>query len=203
MLLFTTPFDGRRDGGDLNWNDYLNTSFYLVMTLQSAYYLAGDAEDANFNFTAGAPVPVPLPLSPRFPAYTLQGPGLSPSDVLVQRPQEVNELRLAQATTPGNFTLTGGGREWSAKFSVNAPPAESLLVPRVPPETVAELFGPDSVLAPGQSRKLSDLLDRHFRQPVELFPWLMILLLVALAVENLMANKFYRQPAAEAKKAAA
>ena len=67
----------------------------------------------------------------------------------------------------------------------------------------SELFGPDGVLAPGQSRKLSELLDTHFRQPVELFPWLMILLLLVLALENLMANKFYRQPAAEAKKAAA
>jgi hypothetical protein len=202
VLLFTTPFDGRRDPGGLDWNDYLNKSFYMVLTLQAAGYLAGDTEDANFNFTAGAPVPVPLPLSPRFPTYTLQGPGLNPSDILVQRPENMNELRLAQATAPGNFTLTGGGREWSAKFSVNAPPAESLLLPRVPPETVAELFGPDSVLAPGQSRKLSELLDTHFRQPVELFPWLMILLLLALAVENLMANKFYRQPAAEARKAA-
>ena len=98
VLLFTTPFDGRRDGGDLNWNDYLNTSFYLVMTLQSAYYLAGDAEDANFNFTAGAPVPVPLPLSPRFPTYTLQGPGLNPSDILVQRPENVNELEAGKTT---------------------------------------------------------------------------------------------------------
>jgi hypothetical protein len=28
---------------------------------------------------------------------------------------------------------------------------------------------------------------------VELFPWLMILLLIALAVENLLANRFYRR----------
>jgi hypothetical protein len=28
---------------------------------------------------------------------------------------------------------------------------------------------------------------------VELFPWLMILLLLALALENLLANKFYKQ----------
>ena len=36
VLLFTTPFDARRDGGDRDWNDYLNTSFYLVLTLGPA-----------------------------------------------------------------------------------------------------------------------------------------------------------------------
>jgi hypothetical protein len=32
------------------------------------------------------------------------------------------------------------------------------------------------------------------RQPIDLFPWLMLLLLFTLAIENLLANKFYRQP---------
>ena len=45
----------------------------------------------------------------------------------------------------------------------------------------------------GQTRRLKDALEGQFRQPVELFPWLMILLLFALAVENLLANKFYKQ----------
>ena len=48
-------------------------------------------------------------------------------------------------------------------------------------------------MALGQNRKLRDALEGQFRQPVELFPWLMILLLLVLAVENLLANRFYRQ----------
>jgi hypothetical protein len=40
-------------------------------------------------------------------------------------------------------------------------------------------------------------MEGQFKQPVELFPWLMLLLLVALAVENWLANKFYRRPAEE------
>jgi hypothetical protein len=45
---------------------------------------------------------------------------------------------------------------------------------------------------------LREALQGHWSQPVELFPWLMILLLLVLAVENLLANRFYRQAPAEA-----
>jgi hypothetical protein len=46
---------------------------------------------------------------------------------------------------------------------------------------------------------LSGALESHWNQPVELLPWLMMLVLLVLALENLLANKFYRteKPAAE------
>ena len=40
---------------------------------------------------------------------------------------------------------------------------------------------------------LSDTMKDHWLQPLELFPWLMILVLLVLAVENLLANKFYKR----------
>jgi hypothetical protein len=88
--------------------------------------------------------------------------------------------------------------DWSTRFSVNVSPEECLLLPRLGTDAIEEVFGPDSIVQVGQSRRLKDALEGQFRQPVELFPWLMILLLFALAVENLLANKFYRQrPMAE------
>ena len=48
----------------------------------------------------------------------------------------------------------------------------------------------------GQGGSIEANVERwkgQFRQPVELFPWLMILVLLVLAVENLLANKFYRR----------
>jgi hypothetical protein len=139
-------------------------------------------------------VTVQLPLAPRFPTYTLLGPGLTGADTQVQRAETAGELRLAQPQQPGNYSLTGGGRRWEARFSLNVAPDESLLVPRVSVAAIEEVFGPDSVAEVGQSRRLKDALEGQFRQPVELFPWLMILLLLVLAVENLMANKFYKEP---------
>ena len=62
-------------------------------------------------------------------------------------------------------------------------------------ETLEDLLGSGSVLTLGQNRKLKDALEGQLRQPLDLFPWLMLLLLFALAIENLLANKFYREPA--------
>jgi hypothetical protein len=51
------------------------------------------------------------------------------------------------------------------------------------------------------SRKVNihSALESRWQQPLELFPWLMLLLLFVLAVENLLSNKFYRRdlPATE------
>jgi hypothetical protein len=37
------------------------------------------------------------------------------------------------------------------------------------------------------------MLAGHWNEPLELFPYLMVLLLFVLALENLLANKFYRR----------
>ena len=53
-------------------------------------------------------------------------------------------------------------------------------------------------LAPiGHGINLHEALQGRWRQPLELFPWLMIFVLLVLVVENLLANKFYRRPAIE------
>jgi hypothetical protein len=193
VLLFTTPMDGRQDAAGHAANNFNVDWYYFVLVNQAVRYLAGEAEDANLNHGAGSPVTVQLPLGPRFPTYTLAGPGLTGADTQVQRAESAGELRLTQPQEPGHYTLSGGNREWQARFSVNLPPDECLLLPRLMPSAIEELFGPDSVVQPGQNRRLKDALEGQVRQPVELFPWLMILLLLALAVENLLANKFYGQ----------
>jgi hypothetical protein len=189
--------DGRRDAAGNPANTFNAAWFYLVLVNESVRYLAGEAEDASLNHVAGPGVTVQLPLDRRFPTYTLLGPGLTGADTQVQRAETAGELRLTQPRQPGNYVLAGGGRQWEARFSLNVVPDESLLVPRVSVAAIEDVFGPDSVAEVGQSRRLKDALEGQFRQPVELFPWLMILLLLVLAVENLMANKFYKQPQAE------
>jgi hypothetical protein len=198
VILLTTPMDGRRDAKGNQANDYATQWFAFVLANETIRYLAGEIEDANFNHGAGTPVLIPLPLDRRFPNYTLQGGDLSGSETLVTRPENANELRLTQPKKAGQYTLTGGNREWTSRFSVNVPSEEWLLTPRIAADGIEELFGPDSLVAIGHDHKLRDALNDKLRQPIELFPWLMILLLVVLAVENLLANRFYRQqPAGE------
>jgi hypothetical protein len=193
VLLFTTTFDTKRQPP---WNDYLDStnSFYLVIASLATHYLAGDTEEPTLNFLSGQADPIiRLPLSPRFVTYSLQGP-----DVLeaIAVDDQQNELVLKQALAPGNYTLHGttsdGGSRKVAAFSVNIPPEESNLT-RVPVSEIETVLGSGAVLPMERRAAIKDILEGHWNQPVELFPFLMILLLLVLAVENLLSNKFYKK----------
>jgi Aerotolerance regulator N-terminal/von Willebrand factor type A domain len=195
VLLITTPMDDRRDAVGHMANNFNVDWFYFALVNEAVKYLAGEAEDATLNFPAGPPTTIPLPPSARFATYTLSGPGLTGSDTQVQRAESAGELRLTQPQQPGNYVLSGG-QGWQTRFSLNVPPDECLLLPRLSAESIEDVFGPDSVVQVGQAKRLRDAMEGQFRQPIELFPWLMILLLFALAVENLLANKFYKHKSA-------
>ncbi len=198
VLLFTTAMDGRSD-----WNNYLDslTSFYLVLANKTATYLAGDAEEVNFSYVSGQLVSLTLPATPRSTLYSLEGPGLEGTEVILPRPENRGELTVGQAVAPGNYTLSSADRQRAACFSLNQPPDEGQLR-RVPPEQIEALFGAGAVLPVGHSVNLREALQGHWGQPVELLPWLMILLLLMLAIENALANKFYRQEREEKRQGA-
>ncbi len=193
VLLFTTKLDG-----DKKWNNYLEsvTSFYLALARRTCGYLAGDAEETQLNFHSGQLVTVPLPLASRQPNYTVRGPGLTGTLAIVTRREDQGELEIPQAVAPGGYVVVAKGDQSVAQFSVNIPPEESLLS-RLPAEQIEELFGPGAVVPVDKRTNLREALQNRWGQPVELLPWLMILVLLALAVENLLANKFYRQEPAE------
>ncbi|TMQ32900.1 MAG: hypothetical protein E6K70_16025 [Planctomycetota bacterium] len=211
VLLYTTPLDARHLGITLDrahpnkeprWNDYLTTSFFQVMVYVTTNYLAGSAESMNFNYLSGQTVTVSLPATPRSPTYTLQGPGINAAESVVPRAEGQGELSLTQPVMPGNYTLRGAEGDWRTQFSVNMPPEESQLS-RVPPEQIEQLLGPKCILPIGQGANFREVLQGHWSQPIELFPWIMIMVLLALAVENLLANKFYRRETQENLEAAA
>jgi hypothetical protein len=194
VLLFTTALDGRRP----LWNNYLTSSFYLVLANKAVGYLAGDLEERSLNLQIGEVVTIDATAAAHQPIYILQGPGLSGAEASV--PRAVGQDRLLIQTmnmSPGNFQLLDSSGGQVAAFSLNARSEESQLG-RVPVEQIEALLGKDAVLSIGRNDSLPSKLQGRFHQPVELFPWLMILLLLALAVENLLANRFYRRPAATA-----
>ena len=209
VLLLTTPVDNRKPP----WNNFMEdeTTFCVVLPGLCANYLAGDPEEVRLNFTARsgqAPV-VPLPLEDRADTYqlvadllTVQPTGDKNARDPVRRNESVdgnisrndkNELLLPQATEPGNYTLRiPEPLRTVARFSVNTPPEEADLT-RVPLTDLEALFGIDSVVTIDQDRALADVLVQQWGEPLELFPYLMVLLLFLLALENLLANKFYRR----------
>lgn len=192
VLQLTTGFDGRKVNDKPWWNNYLESTFYLVFVNLSVGYLAGDAEVRMLNWTAGQTPLVPVPVSPRFPIYLLDGPGLVGSDVTVNRAEEQNEVRVPQAVTPGNYVLTDGAGTVAARFSVNVK-AEECQLARVPIERIEEVIGSGAVMSVDQRTNLNTAVQGRYKQPIELLPWLMLLLLFVFAVENLLANRFYRR----------
>jgi hypothetical protein len=193
VVLFTTPMDTRHLESADAWNDYVKTSFYLVLSSVTVGYLSGDAEERVLNFRSGQPITVPLPASGRFSNYLLEGPGLDKEHTLVRRPENQNEVVLNQAVTPGNYVLRGGNGDAVARFSVNLPPEESQW-DKVAAEQIDAVLGPGAVLAADRDLSLREMLQKHWSQPLEMFPALMILALFLLAIENLLSNRFYSQP---------
>jgi hypothetical protein len=194
VLLFTVPLDRRH----ARWHNYWNeSSFGLVLVDKAVGYLAGDAERPNFNYLSGTPVTVQLPPEPFYPSYTLIGPGLAGTDTSVQRRRGENQVQILQAVMPGLYTLFDTKANHVAGFSVNIRPEESELTNRVPVEQIEAVLGEGSVVTLAQGGNLREALQGRWLQPLELFPWLMIVLLLVLAVENLLANKFYRRPPQE------
>jgi hypothetical protein len=199
VLLFTMALDDAAisyQGKRKPANDFNQTSFYLVLAQRTMGYLAGDTEEANVNFLCGQSVPAALAANVRFPSYTIVGPGLKGQEAIVNRAEKQVELNITQAIQPGNYKLLGKEAVISA-FTLNVPPEENRLT-RVPTEQIESLLGEGAVINADQKIDLSEALQNHWSQPVELLPTLMILLLLLLAVENLLANKFYRrEPARE------
>jgi hypothetical protein len=202
VLLFTTPLDGRMDKeGRPLWNNYIDTltTFYVALAQVTAGYLAGDVKDANFNHpTTGRELVMPLPLTSVESQYTLcrsnrpQGPGLSGVEVkgAVARQEGQVKLESSQTLLPGNYTLAGADNKPVTCFSLNPPPPECDLT-RVPAKEIESLFGDRAVLKLDKGDTLRDALQG----PVRLLPWLMVLVVLLLAFESLVANKFYRREA--------
>jgi KaiC/GvpD/RAD55 family RecA-like ATPase len=211
VLMFTTPMDGRFDARAGAFrsragftNDYASSSFFLVLTNLALRYLGGDAEDAIYNSISGQNVFIkwPLDAASRSKTYYLSGPDVADKDAEIQRPENESLLRLGpdRVRAAGNYDLRSdpadkkkGLAPWKEGFSLNPGPEESRLE-RAPVSEIEELFGPRSVAASERERTIQQILGGKFDAPLELFPFLMILLLLFLAFENLMSNRFYAKP---------
>jgi hypothetical protein len=182
--------------GSQKIHNYASSWFYLVLVNEAVRTLVGDTEDQNFNFFCGQNVTIKWPPGEVKAGlqYFLSGPDVAATDATVQRQEGQAYFRMGPEKTgaAGSFTLSAEDGKWSEGFSLNVPIEESNLE-RLPPEAITELFGPDSVFPADKKLSLNDILSGKFTQPIELFPFLMILLLLVLAVENWMGNKFYRK----------
>jgi hypothetical protein len=101
-------------------------------------------------------------------------------------------IAISSTQWVGNYQVTAGGERGglSRGFSVNIPLKASDLT-RTDEDGLKEVFG-ETEFRLARSR---EEIDRHIstgRVGQELFPLLMALLALALAVEHALANRFYR-----------
>jgi len=196
VILLTTRMD-KRDENDEVWHDYWEdrTTWFAVFPWLLERYLAGDSADANFNHVTGGSVTVNLPKGgvPRGLKVVIEGPGIAPENQFIEVGDRQMELRVGAPRTnqPGNFMLSVEAVKWKDGFSLNIPAEESTLE-KVPVEVVEALTGKDSVVPLDKNRDLREVIEGKLH-PVDLFPWLIIAVLLLLAIEGLVANRFYRR----------
>jgi hypothetical protein len=124
----------------------------------------------------------------------IDGPEIVGSDALIEVGDKQTELRIGPPRTnlPGNYLLSVDALKWRDGFSLNVPADESTL-DKVPVEAIEGLTGKDTVLPVDRNLRLRDAIAAKFSQPLDLFPWLLIAVLMLLALEGLVANRFYRK----------
>jgi hypothetical protein len=181
------------------WNEYWSTadsSFATVFPHVVMTYLCGASADANFQHPTGRDLILPIPhLAGKDPPtkLRLEGPGVSGRDAEFDLAARQTEVRIsaAKTLTPGNYLVATDRGPATDGFSLN-PPADESNLAKVPAEAIEDLFGPKSVVPLGKDANMHEVLDKKFTQPVDLFPWLLILVLLLLAAEGVIANRFYR-----------
>ncbi len=199
-LLWTTPLS--RDAADPDtWNDLpLFWGFFYLLYDRMMPYLARSNSD-RLNFEMGQRVV--LDLEPNTPSdFLLVSPEGSASPLAAERGSGSLDVGVPQLS--GNWSVmeadaadqdAGGPNRPNLGFSVNPPAAESRLTTLDEP-TLATLFGsPDNYALAGvaQDAEQLDEVVRTARVGRELFPWLMLIVLLVITAENTLANRFHRE----------
>ncbi|MGH9676806.1 MAG: hypothetical protein ACRD36_06860, partial [Candidatus Acidiferrum sp.] len=191
VVQFTAPLDARTLPGERPWHNYWSdSSFGLVLVDRVCSYLVGASNPPTLNFVSGQPAVVALPNPPPRGPLTLYGP--EPSATEARLTTEEGRLTIAGATDPGNYQIRDSKNGLVAAFSIAIRGEESDLS-RVPVEEIEALLGKGAVLPAERRATLHELLQGRWTAPMELFPWLMMLLLLVLTAEGLLASRFYRR----------
>ncbi len=198
VLLWTTPLARRsEDNSPDAWNEFPATLFWSFMYLmpQTVAYLSGTTEE-TLNFDAGNNVVLPLDPTLRFKNYLVQDPEKKSSDRL-SPPENSDALEVISPQQLGNWSIKASGSEGNGSvlgFSLNPPVSETTFVP-LEKADLDRLIGEKKYELADTPSELKGIVDK-IRIGRELFPWLMLLILVIVALEGILANRFYREAGA-------
>ncbi|MFM7131836.1 MAG: hypothetical protein ACKO0V_21020, partial [bacterium] len=193
VLLWSIPLARRPSSTDAAaWADFPRSWSFVQVVNRMAAYLADSADDSAV-IEAGRDISLPFDPLKGFNAALVKGPGDRPGE---RRMIDAADTRLivANADMLGHWGVgfTGpGNTAFSSGFSVNPPSAESQ-IRTLSPDQLDQIFGKGEYALARDTATLEKAVGLA-RVGVEFFPWLMLLLLVVMTLENYLANRFYRE----------
>jgi hypothetical protein len=202
VLLWSTPLARRPDRKDrAAWNEFPSTeagrwAFPVVMNL-TVPYLAG-ATSEPLNFEAGEDVTLALKPDARYQDFRVTGPDQKTTERF-SPPAAGESLKITAPQHVGQWTVAAVGadnQETKLGFSLNPPRSESSPT-RLEAADLDSMFGKEGYVLADDPQSLEKLID-VVRVGHEIFPWLMMLILMLVTAESVLANTFYKEAAAPA-----
>jgi hypothetical protein len=191
VLTMTTPItEPARPAGRPAWNELtLGDAWpYFVLVNEMMDYLVGSGE-ARLNYLVGETAVLPNQLGKDPPRYQLWPPGrdLQPLAAVEGR------ITFRGLTTPGAYRLKGVTVDGPVVrgFAANTPRRASDLQ-RADAERLDEVLG-EGRYDLARDVKEIDLSTRQGRQGWEFYPFLLVMLVLVLGLEQLLSNRFYRK----------
>jgi len=189
VVAWTTPISDVDRGKPWNLLPQTDPWPLLILTNQMMLYLVGGA-DERLNYYAGQTATLTTGEAARYRSYVVTAPG-GLTFPLAADPRR-KELAITSTDEPGNYRVRAGGTSGADYgFSVNLAPRQTELE-RLTRDELAERFGPVRF----QLARNRGEIERNVsmaRVGRELFPLLILLAAAALAVEHVLANRFYRE----------
>jgi hypothetical protein len=185
-LTMTTPISDRPT--QKPWNLLPADSWpFLSLANQMANYLVGGGTQ-QLNYVAGQTAVIQLDQATQRQSYML----FLPDDVTYPIPADLNrrDLTITATDQVGNYRLRAGGSEGvDFGFSVNYAPNQTRL-DRMTDAQLTEFFGPLKI----RLARTREQIDRDIsvgRVGRELYPPLILIVALMLALEMFIANRFY------------
>jgi hypothetical protein len=200
VVVVTTPVSLSASDPDA-WNT-LATGFepwpFVILANETLLHAVDTSDDRNV--LAGAPAVLHIDRRD-MPAAIVSTPAGDDFPAAVD--QKRGTITVTTTQVPGNYTVQAGGDIGGITkgFSVNLPPPATDFS-RLPDDALAAVLGPGHRLAKSAEEIVRDV--NRERVGSELFPWVIVLVALAMAADWIVANRFYApREGAEAERAAA
>lgn len=198
VLLCVVPF--RSDPFvAVSWSELANGWQFVGMLLPSIAYLSGTAGD-RLNYEAGEDAVLPIDPTRRSANYSVKSLADPKVSLRLGPPATSDKLVVPTPQTCGQWVVDGkapDGSDVHMGFSINPSESEETVVPLEERDLFTVFGAKENVQLADDATSLAKAVGM-VRVGREIFPWLMVLILILLTAENLLANKFHRERAVPA-----